>query len=170
MPAAGGAPGPRPDGLTIRPAGPEDAADLAAMIRQFSGEDGYESPLSAADLEELAFGSSPRVGVILAERAGRLLGYVLYYPSFDTDHAARGFYLQDVYVRPEARGRGIGRALMAATARCCLEDGGLYLFWNALARNQTGRAFYRAIGAVEEPVVTLSLQPDGLRRLAAEAS
>ena len=55
---------------------------------------------------------------------------------------------------------------MAALARACQADGGCYLFWNALPRNRAGRAFYRRIGAREEPVVTLSLQPDALRRLA----
>ena len=83
-------------------------------------------------------------------------------------YGAKGVYLQDLYVVPEARGRGIGRALMAAVARACQADGGCYLFWNALERNHAGRAFYRRIGAREEPVVTLSLQPDALRRLARE--
>jgi len=67
------------------------------------------------------------------------------------------------------RGRGIGRALMRAVARACQDDGGRYLFWNALETNRAGRAFYRRIGAREEPVVTLSLQPDALERLARDA-
>ena len=72
-------------------------------------------------------------------RRGTLLGYALFYPSYDTDHGAKGAYLQDLYVLPEARGRGIGRALMAAVARACQADGGCYLFWNAL-RAQPRRA------------------------------
>ncbi len=70
---------------------------------------------------------------------------------------------------PRRAGRGIGRALMAAVARACLADGGRYLFWNALERNAAGRAFYRRIGAREEAVVTLSLQPDALDELAGQA-
>ena len=66
---------------------------------------------------------------------GRPVGYALFYPSYDTEHAARGLYLQDLYVVPEARRQGIGRALMAAVARACQADGGCYLFWNALERN-----------------------------------
>jgi hypothetical protein len=52
-------------------------------------------------------------------------------------------------------------------ARACQADGGCYVFWNALPKNRAGLAFYHAIGALEEPVLTLSLQPDALRRLAA---
>jgi GNAT superfamily N-acetyltransferase len=106
--------------------------------------------------------------VLLAEDAGRTLGYALFYPSYDSEHAARGLYLQDLFVVPEARRRGVGRALMAAIARACEADGGCYLFWNALESNRAARTFYRRIGGREEPVVTLSLQPDALRRLAAK--
>ena len=67
---------------------------------------------------------------------------------------------------PSARRRGAGRALMVAVARACEADGGCFVFWNALPKNRAGLAFYRSIGAREEPVVTLSLQPDALRRLA----
>jgi ribosomal protein S18 acetylase RimI-like enzyme len=150
----------------VRPAARSDAGLIADLIRRFSREDGHDSPITGQDVLDLAFGPSPRFMVLLAEEAGRPLGYVLFYPSFDTDHAAKGFYLQDVYVLPEDRRRGVGRALMAAAARACIADGGCYLFWNALVGNQAGRAFYRRIGAREEAVVTLSLQPDTLRRLA----
>ena len=111
------------------------------------------------------FGASRRFRVLIAERHDQPVGYALFYPAYDTDHAARGF-LQDLYVVPKARGRGAGRALMAAVARACAADGGCYVFWNAQPRNRAGLAFYRALGAREEPVVTLSLQPDALRRLA----
>jgi len=114
------------------------------------------------------FGARPRFQTLIAEERGRVVGYALYFAAYDTDDAARGFYLQDLYVRPEARRRGVGRALMAALARACAADGGSYLFWNALARNRAARAFYRRIGAGEVPVLTLRLQPDALRRLAEE--
>lgn len=152
--------------VSVRPARPADAAVVARLVRQFSAEDGYDSPISEDDVRALAFDPCPRFQVLIAERGGAAVGYVLYYRSYDTDHAARGLYLQDVYVVPEARRQGVGRALMAAIARLCVADGGLYLFWNALERNADGRAFYRRIGARQERVVTLSLQQEALRRLA----
>lgn len=155
--------------VRVRAATPDDAPAIARLIRQFSNEDGYDSPITAAEVETLAFGPRPRFGVLIADQAGEPVGYVLHYPSFDTDHAAKGLYLQDVYVIPAARGRGIGRAMMAAAARLCVAEGGQYLFWNALERNADGRAFYHRIGARQEEVVTLSLQRDALRRLAEQA-
>lgn len=155
---------------TVRPATAADAAAIITLLQQFNLEENHRpSPLRAEELEELAFGQRPRVAILVAEIADRLVGYALYHPSYDTDHAAKGFYLEDLYVVPEARREGVGRGLMAALARGCEADGGCYLFWNAREGNRAGRAFYRAIGAREEPVVTLTLQPDPLRRLAGEA-
>jgi GNAT superfamily N-acetyltransferase len=154
----------------VRPAAPADADALVGLIRQFSLEEGgRQSPLAAAELVALTCASPPRFFAQVAELGDALVGYAAYFPSYDTDHAAKGFYLQDLYVQPPARGQGIGRALMAAVARACLAEGGQYLFWNALQSNQAGRAFYRHLGAREEPVVTLSLLAEPLRTLAAEA-
>ena len=155
--------------VAIRGAVADDAATLVSLVHQFEREEGKSAArLTVADVLAQGFGERARFSVLLAEDAGRALGYALFYPSYDSEHAARGLYLQDLFVVPEARRRGVGRALIAAVARACQADGGCYLFWNALANNDAGRAFYRRIGAREEPVVTLSLQPDALRRLAAK--
>ncbi|MGH6899351.1 MAG: GNAT family N-acetyltransferase [Geminicoccaceae bacterium] len=151
----------------VREAMPADAETIAAFAQALSLEEGYPAPaLQARHVRAEGFGASPRFRVLIAERHGRPAGYALFYPAYDTDHAARGFYLQDLYVLPEARRQGAGRALMAAVARACLADGGCYLFWNALPRNRASLAFYRVIGAENERLLTLSLQPDALRRLA----
>lgn len=153
--------------IEVRAATPADAATIVAFAKALSLEEGCPAPaLQAQDVLAEGFGARPRFRALLAEQDGRPVGYALFYPSYDTDHAARGLYLQDLYVAPEARRRGVGRALMAAVARACQAEGGCYLFWNAQPRNRAGRAFYRAIGAREEPVLTLSLQPDALGRLA----
>jgi GNAT superfamily N-acetyltransferase len=153
--------------FAVRAARASDAAAIVALVRQFNLEEGNPpGDLTIEELARLAFGEQPRFAVTLAEIWGEVVGYAVFFRSYDTEHAAKGFYLQDLYVVPEARGQGIGHALMSAVARACLADDGCYLFWNAREGNLDGRAFYRAIGAREEPVVTLSLQPDALRRLA----
>jgi GNAT superfamily N-acetyltransferase len=156
--------------VTVRKAVVEDAATVVRLVHEFERENGKrEVKLTVADLLADGFGGRPRFRVLLAEDAGRALGYALFFPSYDTEYAAKGLYLQDLYVVPEGRQRGVGRALMAAVAHACEADGGCYLFWNAHEANHAARAFYRRIGGREEPVVTLSLQPDALRRLAAKA-
>jgi ribosomal protein S18 acetylase RimI-like enzyme len=154
-------------GITIREAGPEDAATVVALVHQFEQEDGKSAArLTVADVLAYGFGAQPRFRTLIAESAGQALGYAMFYPSYDSEHAAKGLYLQDLFVVPGARKRGVGRALMAAVARACRADGGRYVFWNTLETNRAARAFYRRVGGREEPVVTLSLQPDALDRLA----
>ena len=153
--------------LTIREAGRDDAATVVDLVHQFEREGGKSAArMTVADMLEDGFGPQPRFRTLIAERAGRAQGYAMFYRSYDSEHAARGMYLQDLFVVAEARRRGVGRALMAAVARACRADGGCYLFWNTLESNRAARAFYRRVGGREEPVVTLSLQPDALDRLA----
>jgi ribosomal protein S18 acetylase RimI-like enzyme len=153
----------------VREAMPADAETIADFARALSLEEGYPAPaLRAEHVRAEGFGASPRFGALIAERHGRPVGYALFYRAYATEHAERGLYLQDLYVVPEARRQGTGRALMAAVARACQADGGCYVFWNARPRNRAALAFYRALGARKEPTVTLSLQPDALKRLAGE--
>ena len=153
--------------VQVRAAMAADAETIAAFAHALSLEEGHPAPaLQARHVREEGFGASPRFQVLIAERDGQPAGYALYFPAYDTDDAERGLYLQDLYVVPEARRQGVGRALMAAVARACAADGGRYVFWNALPKNRAGLAFYRRIGARREPTVTLSLQSDALRRLA----
>jgi GNAT superfamily N-acetyltransferase len=154
-------------GFVVRRALAEDAVMLAELAGLLTREDtGTASRLRPRDLLEHCFGERPLFEALVAEEAGRLLGYASFYPAYDTQYAVKGFYLQDLYVRKEARRRGVGRALMAAVARACLDAGGSYMFWHAQPSNRAGRAFYRALGARSEPVSTLSLQPGPMRKLA----
>jgi ribosomal protein S18 acetylase RimI-like enzyme len=156
--------------VRVREALPADAKTIAAFAHALSLEEGHPAPaLEAQHVCAEGFGASPRFRALIAERDGQPVGYALFYRAYATEHAARGLYLQDLYVAPEARRQGAGRALMAAVARACRADGGCYVFWNALPTNRAALAFYRALGARKEPTVTLSLQPDALRRLAGES-
>ena len=114
-----------------------------AFSQALSREEGYAAPaLQARHVRVEGFGPGARFRTLIAEQDGRPVGYALFYPAYDTDHAARGLYLQDLYVVAEARRQGAGRALMAAVARACQDDGGCYVFWNALPNNRAGLAFY----------------------------
>jgi ribosomal protein S18 acetylase RimI-like enzyme len=151
----------------IRDAQPADAETIASLAHALSLEEGHPAPaLQARHVRAEGFGARARFRVLIAERDGQPVGYAVFFPAYNTDHAERGLYLQDLYVVPEARRQGAGRALMAAVARACEAEGGCYVFWNARPENRAGLAFYRAIGARQEPTVTLSLQPDALRGLA----
>ena len=155
--------------ITVREATIADAATIAAFAQALTLEEGAPpSPLAVEHVRAEGFGAAPRFRALLAERDGEAIGYALFYPAYDTDNAARGFYLQDLYVVPKARRQGAARALMQALARACRTDGGAYVFWNAHGKNRAALGFYRAIGAQEEKILTLSLQPDALLRLAAE--
>jgi L-amino acid N-acyltransferase YncA len=154
----------------IREATAAHAEAIARLVRQFNLEQGNPpGRLAAAEIRDLAFGPKPRFQVLVADDRGEVIGYTLYFPSYSTEDAAKGFYVEDLYVVPEARGRGVGRALMAAVARACEADGGRCLYWNVRPDNHAGRAFYRAIGARDERLVTLSFDPDQLHRLAEDA-
>ncbi|MGH6942975.1 MAG: GNAT family N-acetyltransferase [Geminicoccaceae bacterium] len=156
--------------ITVREATAADAETIAAFAHDLSLEEGYPAPpLAAEQVRAEGFGATPRFRALIAERDGQPIGYALYFSAYDTDHAARGFYLQDLYVVPRARRQGAARALMQTLARACRADGGAYVFWNAHAKNRAAMAFYRALGAREEKVLTLSLQPDAVRRLAGES-
>jgi ribosomal protein S18 acetylase RimI-like enzyme len=155
--------------VRVRNAGPADAETIAAFSYALSREEGHAAPaLQARHVRAEGFGPGARFRALIAERDGRPVGYALFYPAYATEHAARGFYLQDLYVVAEARRQGAGRALMAAVARACEAEDGCYVFWNARPENRAALDFYRALGARQEPTVTLSLQPDALRQLAHE--
>lgn len=156
-------------GFSVRKASPEDADSLAELAALLTAEEtGAVSRMRAADLLEHCFCERPLFEAVVAEEACYLLGYASFHPAYDSQCAAKGFYLQDLYVRRNARRRGVGRALMATVAQACLEQGGRYMFWNARPSNRAGRAFYRALGARTERVSTLSLQPGPLQRLASQ--
>ena len=157
------------DDALIRPARPEDAEAVVRLAGLLEAEEGTVGTcrLEPDHVRAYGFGAGRLFSVLVAERNGAVVGYALFYPSFDATHAAKGLYLNDLYVLPAERGRGTGRALMRAVARACVAEGGQYLFWNARASNAAARAFYGHLGAREEPVVTLALHGEPLRRLVA---
>ena len=135
----------------IRPAKPEDVAEIHAMVRELAD---YEKSLDQANatpeqLHDALFGERPAVFAHVAEDdAGRVLGFALWFLNYSTWTGVHGIYLEDLYVRPAARGTGYGKALLAQLARICVERGYRRLEWSVLDWNEPALAVYRSQGAV----------------------
>lgn len=91
------------------------------------------------------FGPAPAFRALVAEGGGETLGYAVCCPGYDADTAARGVWLADLYVRPEFRRCGVGRALLRALAAGARDDGARWMAWSVLARNRAARRFYRRL-------------------------
>ena len=159
------------DGLLIRPAAAADAATIARLANELSLHEGFGADVfSEAQVLEDGFGENPAYFVVLAERAGETLGYALYQPFYNTDLAIRGLWLSDLFVLEAARGRGIGRRLVAAVARRAVETGAGCVWWGVRSANQEARAFYATLGARDEDARILELDGATLQALAGEAA
>ena len=135
--------------LKLRPAAPTDAPEILALIRELAD---YEHLLHEVDatregLHAALFGPSPRVFCDLAEQDGGIAGFALWFYSFSTFRGRHGIYLEDLFVRPAMRGRGIGRALLSGLASRCLREDLARLEWSVLDWNEPALAFYRTLGA-----------------------
>jgi GNAT superfamily N-acetyltransferase len=134
---------------SIRPARPEDAETIASLIRELAVYEKLEdhARATAQDLRRHLFGDRPAAEVILADVDGQTVGFALFFPTFSTFRGQPGLYLEDLLVRPEHRGRGIGKALLSKIARMAVDRGCGRLEWSVLDWNAPSIAFYRAQGA-----------------------
>ncbi|MDI3388240.1 GNAT family N-acetyltransferase [Streptomyces sp. B-S-A8] len=134
----------------IRTATPEDVPAILAMIRELAE---YEKALhevraTEAHLHTALFGERPAAYAHIAEdESGRVVGYTLWFLTFSTWRGVHGIYMEDLYVRPEARGAGHGKALMAELARICAARGYQRLEWAVLDWNEPSIKFYESLGA-----------------------
>ena len=119
---------------------------LLALIRELADYERlqHEVEANAASLGKHLFGESPRCSALVASEADSIVGYALYFPSYSTFRSSRALFLEDLYVTPEARGKGHGRALLAAVAVAARDLGAARLDWNVLAWNQPPGATYRS--------------------------
>jgi GNAT superfamily N-acetyltransferase len=119
-------------------------ADLAEYEREPQAAKATEEQLHAA-----LFGEHPAVFALIAEDdAGAPVGFALYFLNFSTWNGTHGIYLEDLFVRPEARGGGHGRALLQELARIAVERGYGRVEWSVLDWNEPSIGFYKALGAV----------------------
>jgi GNAT superfamily N-acetyltransferase len=133
----------------IRHATPADVPVILAMIGELAA---YERAPEAAratepQLKEALFGDQPAAFALIAEADGAPVGFALWFRNFSTWTGTHGIYLEDLYVRPEARGDGHGKALLAALAELCVARGYERFEWSVLDWNEPSIGFYRSIGA-----------------------
>ena len=135
---------------TIRPARLEDAQAIANLIRELAVYEKLEDQAKATadDLARHLFGDRPAAEVLIAEVEGAPVGFALFFPTFSTFRGQPGLYLEDLFVRPEFRGRGIGKKLMASVAKVAVDRGCGRLEWSVLDWNTPSIEFYRSQGAV----------------------
>jgi GNAT superfamily N-acetyltransferase len=155
--------------LTLRPAVPADAPLILDYIRELAA---YEREPQAAvateaDLLRFAFGEQPLVRVVMAQWAGQPAGFALYFFNFSTWEGKPGLYLEDLFVRPAFRGKGIGKSLLQHLAAVAEREGCTRFVWQVLDWNTPAIEFYEAQGAkVLKPWLTCRVEGEALHRLA----
>lgn len=138
--------------VRVRPSRRADAATIARLAGQFTdAEGGGKDPMSEAAILRHGFGPRRLFWILVAERAGDIQGYALVYKGYDAGESSSGLHLSDLFVRADARGQGVGRALMDAVAAETKRIGGAWYTWFAARTNANGRAFYERLGAKEMP-------------------
>ena len=155
--------------LTIRVAAPTDAALIHGFIRELAEYEKLLDEVQAcpADIAALLFAPAPRAFCDIAELDGEPVGFALWFYNVSTFAGRHGIYLEDLYVRPEARGLGAGKALLANLARRCVDEGLTRLEWAVLDWNAPSIAFYDALGAAAKTEwITRRLSGDALACLA----
>jgi GNAT superfamily N-acetyltransferase len=135
--------------VSIRPAVADDAATIASLIGELADYErlAHENHATAESVAKHLFGSRPYAETLIAETEGAVAGFALFFHNFSTFRAQPGIYLEDLFVRPMYRGRGIGKALLRRLAALALERGCGRLEWAVLDWNQPAINFYRSLGA-----------------------
>lgn len=155
---------------SIRPARPGDEETLVALIRELAVYERLEhqAQASPSHLARDLFGPRPFAEALIAEVGGQPVGFALYFFTYSTFRGQPSLYLEDVFVQPEHRGRGLGKAMLAQLAARAVEQGCGRMEWSVLDWNEPSIGFYRSIGARPMDDWTVyRLDDEPLRRLAA---
>jgi diamine N-acetyltransferase len=136
--------------LTIRPARPGEAGLVLSFVRELAEYEklAHEVEATEAGIADALFGASPLLHCDIAEWNGEPAGFQVWFVNFSTFSGRHGIYLEDLFVRPALRGKGIGKALLAHLAARCVENGWSRLQWSVLDWNAPSIAFYKSLGAV----------------------
>lgn len=159
--------------LHIRPATPADAAQILTFIRELA--DYEREPQSAlateADIVRDGFTQPTRFRCLMAEWESQPAGFALFFYNYSTWKGHAGIYLEDLFVRPPLRGKGIGKALLSSVAGIAVEEGCPRLEWAVLDWNTPAIEFYRSLGAIPmSEWTTMRVTGDALPRLAAQSA
>ncbi len=135
--------------FTIRPAAPGDTNEILRLIRELAIYEKMEDQAvgTEAMLREALFGARPACEALLAERGGRAVGFALYFTTFSTFLCKTGLYLEDLFVEPECRGLGIGKALLVRLSTLATERGCGRFGWRVLDWNAPSDQFNESLGA-----------------------
>lgn len=133
----------------IRPATPGDVTTILGFIRDLATFEREPDAVRATEpmLHDALFGTRPAAEAIIAEEDGRAMGFALFFHNFSTWTGRRGLYLEDLYVTPAARGRGVGTALLRHLAGIAVARDCARFEWSVLDWNADAIAFYRQMGA-----------------------
>jgi len=157
--------------LTIRPATAADVPLILEFIRDLAEyeREPQAAVATAADLLRDGFGPEPKFRVDLAEWSGEPAGFAFYFWNYSTWQGRPGLYLEDLFVRPQFRGKGIGKALLVHLARVALKNNCGRLVWQVLDWNTPAIEFYQSLGAeTMKEWLTMRVTGEALVRLATE--
>jgi GNAT superfamily N-acetyltransferase len=155
--------------LRIDAATPADVPVMLALIRELAAYEHLEDQVVATPeaLSSALFGGTPSAAAVVARLGAEPAGFALYFHNFSTFLAKPGLYLEDLYVRPAFRSRGIGKRLLAHLAELALRRGCGRFEWAVLDWNRPARDFYESLGAApNEQWINYRLTGEALRRLA----
>jgi GNAT superfamily N-acetyltransferase len=135
--------------IGIRPATPDDVPLIFHLIRELAEYEklSHEATVTEEQLRSTLFGARPAAEVVIASADEVPVGFAVFFANYSTFLGLPGLYLEDLFVRPEARGRGVGRALVEYLARLTVDRGWGRLEWRVLDWNEPSIAFYKRLGA-----------------------
>lgn len=156
--------------VRVRPATADDADLILEFIQALADYEklAHEAQATLNDIRRDLFGPKPRAFCDIAEIAGAPVGFALWFYNYSTFRGRAGIWLEDLFVRPEARGAGAGKALLAGLARRCAAENLARLEWSVLDWNAPSIAFYDSLGALTmNEWTTRRMEGEALQGLAA---
>lgn len=158
--------------MTIREARPDDVAAIVALVHELAEYENAadQCTVTVEQMHDRLFGPEPAVFAHVGEIDGQVVGICVWFLNFSTWDGVHGIYLEDIYITPDHRGNGMGKAFLARLASICVERGYTRLQWQVLDWNTPSIEFYLSLGAVDlTEWRTHRLSGEPLQRLAALA-